>query len=144
MEKVSPIKGEIGNLSLFEWCIRWKWVFNEEYDILELLRELGGLESCHVGKRWYCPFCGFITYKTEKFGTHLLSKHPDGWYALEAYKLLPSEFQGRCILVSSTRYEYSIHDFLFELVENPNRDPESIFSDDKFLEWFFSVSRSRR
>ena len=90
---------------------------------------------------WICPFCRkrpFRTLSFENYYKHLASYHRRH----DICDLLIRHFSRDgtpCVMVAMNSQEYSVHDFLFELVERPKMDKESVFGSDRFLEWYWGV-----
>lgn len=133
-------------VSTYDMYCLWYWLINNKpVDPVEAIKQLGFVEVCKLGERWRCPICpNFTTTKIEVLGTHILKKHAWLWNTLEMYKLLPVEFASRCEMITSNPERFTKDDLLFEIAERPIQDSESLFGDDKFLEWYFRPVKNRR
>lgn len=96
-----------------------------------ILHELIKLERPpHISKGFKCPFDEYNTFRVEKAVTHLMTHHPELWNRIEP-RLFKS--YGGCNMVAQSPEEYTEDDFFFEALLRAEKDPHSIFSDEKFV-----------
>jgi len=112
----------------------WKREFKEEY-ISNLKKKISEMKE-HIGLV-FCPYCVRpVSERILRVNTFVrVSKFIYHLYRFHNYEWKNWNYR-QCYLEEKIEDEI---DFLYLLVERPKRDKESIFSDDEFLEKFFSV-----
>ena len=116
------------------WYYLWTWLCEGGHRDLSITsRFTRNVKDLVIWNGQYCcPKCPYATSKPEILGTHILRNHPEIWERVGLALRLPIK---SCTMVQ--RRGYGVNDFLFELMERPKQDSESIFSDDEFLDKFF-------